>query len=120
MPVDTLVIVPTSCGVSCGAKAARARLIPENASSKTSCRFWGRAHGLFAAGLGVRSSAAAGSWLRGSAFSFRSSPTAFSSDDEIIGDAPREFLPVGGELDATDEVRRGLEAQRGYRPKRPR
>ena len=41
MPVDTLVIVPTSCGVNCGAKAVRARLIPENAPSKTPCRFSG-------------------------------------------------------------------------------
>jgi hypothetical protein len=35
MPVATLVIVPTSRGVSCGVKASRAWLIPANARSKT-------------------------------------------------------------------------------------
>jgi hypothetical protein len=35
MPVATLVIVPTSRGVSCGVKASRTWLIPANALSKT-------------------------------------------------------------------------------------
>ena len=37
MPVETLVIVPTSRGVSCGVKASRTWLIPANALSKTLC-----------------------------------------------------------------------------------
>ena len=41
MPVETLVIVPTSRGVSCGVKASRAWLIPANARSKTLCRLSG-------------------------------------------------------------------------------
>ena len=40
MPVATLVIVPTSRGVSSGVKASRAWLTPANARSKTSARCW--------------------------------------------------------------------------------
>ena len=53
MPMETLVIVPTSRGVSCGVKASSVRLIPANAWSKMLCRLsascsmvrlWGRWH----------------------------------------------------------------------------
>ena len=43
MPVETFVIVPTSCGVSCGVKASRTWLIPANARSKTLCKLSGAA-----------------------------------------------------------------------------
>jgi hypothetical protein len=43
MPVAILMIVPTSCGVSCGVKAPRTWLIPANARSKTLCKFSGEA-----------------------------------------------------------------------------
>ena len=41
MPVDTLVIVPTSCSVRCGVKASRAWRIPANVRSKTLCKLSG-------------------------------------------------------------------------------
>ena len=41
MPVATLVIVPTSRGVSCGVNASRTWLIPANARSKMLCRLSG-------------------------------------------------------------------------------
>ena len=79
MPVATLVIVPTSRGVSCGVKASRAWLMPVNAWSKMLCRgsqavrmLIGLASAWFGLGLAQ---------LRFRlAFSFRSSPTPFSSD----------------------------------------
>jgi hypothetical protein len=43
MPVAILMIVPTSCGVSCGVKAPRTWLIPANVRSKTLCKFSGEA-----------------------------------------------------------------------------
>jgi len=43
MPVAILIIVPTSCGVSCGVKAPSTWLIPANARSKTLCKFSGEA-----------------------------------------------------------------------------
>ena len=95
MPVEMFVIVPTSRGISCGVKASRTWLIPANARSKTLCKlsgavFIGLCLGLvfslagltsgllrFGAGFGYQL------WLRlrfGLSFSFRSSPTPFSSD----------------------------------------
>ena len=99
MPVAMLVIVPTSRGVSCGVKASRAWLIPANALSKTLCKtFRSRFIGSRLAGLAffrlrldftavpVRlrlryalASARLAS-TSGLSFSFRSSPTPFSSD----------------------------------------
>ncbi len=38
MPLETLVIVPTSRGANCGVKASTARLMPVNAWSKMPCR----------------------------------------------------------------------------------
>ena len=101
MPVATLVIVPTSRGVSCGVKASRTWLIPANALSKT---FWRLSGSMFIgslfrasdrlAGLGSVLASGLGSLLpisirlrsvrfglaSGLSFSFRSSSTPFSSD----------------------------------------
>ena len=43
MPVATLMIVPTSRGVSCGVNASRTWLIPAKVRSKTLCKFSGAA-----------------------------------------------------------------------------
>ena len=58
MPVATLVIVPTSRGVSCGVNASRTWLIPAKVLSKTFCRLSGAlVHWLFVPGLGSSGSA---------------------------------------------------------------
>ena len=83
MPVATLVIVPTSRGVSCGVKASRAWLIAgERAVEDALQALRFSAHWLlrFGRGFELRAWASASElWLL-AAFSFRSSPTPFSSD----------------------------------------
>ena len=41
----------------------------------------------------------------GLSFSFRSSPTPFSKEKEVICDAPSYFMPIRDEFDPTDELR---------------
>ena len=65
MPMETLVIVPTSRGVNCGVKASSVRLIPANAWSKTVCRLSGE---LFnGPPLGPRAPVQARVWVHASA-----------------------------------------------------
>ena len=81
MPVETLVIVPTSRGVSCGVKASRTWLIPANARSKTLCRLSGvHVHWLALVRTWLASRFRLGLGFRLVASAFRSSPTPFSSD----------------------------------------
>ena len=141
MPMETLVIVPTSRGVNCGVKASSVRLIPANAWSKMLCRLSGelfngpplgphgppvQASGL-ASGFGSGLASAFGSGLAsafgsglasafGSGLDFGRSASsvqkfagALFQRREIIRDAPGHLLSVGGEFDAADQLRRGLE-----------
>ena len=115
MPIETFVIVPTSRGVSCGVNAANVRLMPANAWSKSACRFSGK---LFMSALGadhrraikrsVRSASYA--WLaKGWQDRFARSHRALFQRREIIRDAPGHLLSVGGQFDAADQFRHGLE-----------
>ena len=92
MPVATLVIVPTSRGVSFGVNASRTWLIPANALSKS---FWRLSGSMFISSSLHRAR--------------RSSPTSLFHRRQIIRDAPRHLLPIGGEFNAADQVWRGLE-----------
>ena len=65
MPVATLVIVPTSRGVSCGVKASRAWLIPANALVEDVLQaFRSRVHWLFVASSGSAGFGSARAWLQ--------------------------------------------------------
>ncbi len=79
MPVETLVIVPTSRGVSCGVNASRTWLIPANALSKSLWRLSGSIFiGSLPRGLG---SSGLGSGLASGLLALSSvRPTPFSSD----------------------------------------
>ena len=54
----------------------------------------------------------------GLALLFQQFADALLQRREIIRDAPRHLLSVRGEFDAADQVRRGLEPERGCRPRR--
>ena len=78
MPVETVVIVPTSRGTSCGTKLSRARLMLDERPVEDALQaFRLGAHWLFATACGSVVISGDGSDVTGS---FRSSPTPFSSD----------------------------------------
>ena len=78
MPVETLVIVPTSRGVSCGVKASRAWLDRGEGAVEDALQAFRRSvHG---SSFGLRFVGFSAALASGSAFSFSSSPTPFSSD----------------------------------------
>ena len=115
MPVATLVIVPTSRGVSCGVNASRTWLIPANALSKT---FWrlcqvSIAGHLSSAGFGSGLSASVSAQARWLGFRFvllfQKFVDALFQRRQIIRDAPRHLLSIRGEFNAADQVWRGLE-----------
>ena len=65
IPIETLVIVPTSRGVNCGTNASSVRLIPANAWSKVLCRLSGAVFN--GPPLGPRAPVQARSWIHASA-----------------------------------------------------
>src|ERR1039457_3783361 len=98
MPVATLVIVPTSRGLSCGVNASSTWLIPANALSNT---FWRLSGSMF---FRLRLS-----FDYRFVVLFQEFIDTFFQRHEIIRDAPRHLFSSRGELNAADHVRRGLE-----------
>ena len=108
MPVETLVIVPTSRGVSCGAKAlARLADSGERAVEDALQDFRRCVHVLV--GVGCRLGPSLQVWLR-FVLLLQKLADALFQRREIIRDAPGHLLSVRGEFDPADQVRRGLEA----------
>src|ERR1035441_219279 len=95
MPVATLVIVPTSRGVSFGVNASRAWLIPANALSKSLWRL-------------------SGPMFVNPCYGLQQFAGALFHRRQIIRDAPRHLLPVRGEFNAADQVWRGLEPDANF------
>ena len=110
MPVETLVIVPTSRGAR-----LRRECFPRLADTRERAvedRFAGlEVPCSLAALLRTQVFPASGSALAsGSVLLLQKFVDALFQRREIIRDAPRHFLSIRGEFDAADQIRRGLEA----------
>jgi hypothetical protein len=110
MPVETLVIVPTSRGISCGVNASRPWLSLRTRWSKTLCRL-SAAHVHWASSGVLQPQTSA--WTFGFGFGLvlllQQFADALFQRRQIIRDAPRHLLSIRGEFDTADHVWRGLE-----------